>query len=158
MRKFFAAAIGLAAVFVSSVAFGQLSVDIPSSADTNLYGELPDNAGGAGISLWAGNAGTAPRRILISFAVSGGYLPSGAQITAATMYLYMTKIPNPDAPSVIGFSALGLRRVTASWGEGAEVGTGGGGVLGVSSATWNRRFATSTSWGSKGSDNTGFDS
>lgn len=108
--------------------------------------------------LYAGRTGTnhGPylRRALISFDVAA-QIPAGAQIQSAQLTLRLTKL-GPGL--VLGTTAMTLRRLTETWGEGTSMNAsdvGFGAQATTDDATWSRRFFDTQSWTTQGGTSVG---
>jgi hypothetical protein len=120
-------------------------------ADTTLFAESGDLASGADDGVFAGvngnTGGFADRRALLRFDLSA--LPAGANLTAATLTLNVTRTNHAGAVT------NSLYRVTSPWGEGTSTaprGGGGGGAATAGSATWVYRFWNTAPWSASGGD------
>ncbi|MCP3903021.1 MAG: DNRLRE domain-containing protein, partial [Planctomycetes bacterium] len=83
------------------------------AADNTMYEGANHFSNGAGDHFFCGtNNGDFARRGLIRFDVAGA-LPAGAEITAATLTLYMSR-------TTAGTTPVSLFPVTQPWGEGAS--------------------------------------
>jgi FtsP/CotA-like multicopper oxidase with cupredoxin domain len=121
--------------------------------DTTLYQteNVAEDAGnGAGDYLFSGvTRDGLKRRTLIAFDLST--LPAGAVVNSVQLRLNVSKVPNP-----VRTAAVGLYRVTASWGEGAsnagaEEGRGQT-PPSPGDATWRHRVYDTTFWTTPGGD------
>lgn len=126
------------------------TVVLAAGADTTLFSESGDLSNGRGQHLFVGVIATGGRRrALLRFDLSG--IPSGAQITSATLELRATRTAG-------GGIAVGLHRVVGDWGEGnsnsGDPG-GGGAQAAAGDATWIRRVWPGTSWTTAGGDAAG---
>jgi hypothetical protein len=135
----------------STTSASTLSVALGSSADNTLYEDAAGSlSNGAGTHFFVGRTGQTAdsiRRGLIKFDVSSS-LPPTATIVGVTLYLTMSQ-------SVAGPEPVELHRVTASWGEGSSIATGGeggGAPAAAGDATWIHRFYSSTLWTTAGGD------
>jgi len=125
-------------------------IEIVASRDNTLYeasaGMLSN---GSGQYVFAGRTlrnSSRYRRALLYFDVS--VLPAGAQITGASLRLYMSQTIAGDVP-------VTLHRVTRAWGEGASLaggGEGSGGDAEPDDATWLHTFYPGTFWTNPGGD------
>lgn len=126
-------------------------VVLTSVADNTLI-EDPAGAFSSGVSTYffAGrvgvNGGSTRRRGALRFDLSS--IPAGSTVTSVTLKMYCS------AAGTTTSYAIGLRRFTKSWGEGASQAFGGGGAPSEpNDATWLHRFyGTSQTWTSSGGD------
>ena len=124
-------------------------VTIPAVRDNtlieNISGSLSD---GSGENLFAGRTGQqvdSIRRGLVAFDLSR-VVPSGATITSAVLTMHMSQTNT-------GPVRINLHRVLADWGEGASVGSGGGGAPAErGDATWIHTFFDDRFWALPGGD------
>ena len=135
----------LVALGLAPPAAAAATVELSPSADTGLRGRTggQDNNLGAATTLIAGGVATSEKaRSLLEFDIAGS-VPSGATVTSVQLQLTVTK-----AAFGAG-SNFALHRALVDWGEGA--GTGDRGRLAITGeASFNHRFAPSTSWGAPG--------
>ncbi|MCH7800769.1 MAG: DNRLRE domain-containing protein [Chloroflexi bacterium] len=122
----------------------------PSKDNTLIENGSGALSNGAGQHIFVGRtgqgAGSSIRRAVLAFDVSG--VPLGATIDSVSLRLNMSKTPS-------GAQTVSAHRLTADWGEGNAVATGGGGIGGPAAsgdATWIHRFSNSTNWTSPGGD------
>lgn len=106
-----------------------------------------DLSSGAGPSLFAGlTQFENRRRALIAFDLTS--IPAGSSITSVTLTLTCTRSASLAEP-------VSLRPALASWGEGASVALGEGG-MGTAAlpgdATWRYRFFPDVLWNTEGGD------
>jgi hypothetical protein len=129
----------------SSHSLADVLTAIPDK-DNTLYESLDGStSNGAGDSIFAGVTNTGSiRRSLLQFDLSN--LPSSATITSASLQI------TQDRQGPGGAAALSLHRTTASWGQGASSGSGGGGLSSTNDATWIHRFYPGTLWTTPGGD------
>jgi len=126
-----------------------------SIQDNTLYvndGELSSGAGPTMFSGATGAFGTGARRALVQFDLSS--IPTGSTVTAVQLRLVVNQ-------TVSGSYPIGVRRVTASWGEGtSDAGDNGGqGTQATANdATWLHRFYNGTFWTNPGGDFAGANS
>ncbi|MEW6250669.1 MAG: DNRLRE domain-containing protein [Planctomycetota bacterium] len=125
-------------------------ITLGAGRDNTLY-EDPNGtlSNGAGQHFFAGRTLDGElRRGLLYFDVAGA-LPAGAQITGASLTLYMSK-------TVSGAQTVALHRLAASWGEAGSVAPGeegSGGEAQPGDATWLQRFyASQHNWTTPGGD------
>jgi Dockerin type I domain/Bacterial Ig domain len=134
------------------------TVTLTASADNTMFEESGDLSNGAGIFFFVGRTqgsnGALTRRGLVRFNFAGaGGVPSGAQVTSATLQMRVTRAP-PGNPS----QAISVHKATANWGEGTSDATclngqeGCGVQATTNDATWTQRLYPSTPWGSPGGD------
>jgi hypothetical protein len=117
-------------------------------ADNTLI-EDPNGAFSAGRAsyFFAGrvgnNGGTTKRRGAIRFDLSS--IPAGSTVTSVTLRLVCSAAGSTTSQTI------SLRRMNASWGEGASLAFGGGGAPSEpGDATWVHRFYPSTTWATAG--------
>lgn len=147
----FAGAVIAATAAMSLAGAPRASADqvvLTSVADNTL---IEDPAGayscGAAQYFFAGrvgvNGGSALRRGALRFNLSS--IPAGSVVTSASLKLYCSAVGLNSAFTV------SLKRMNASWGEGASVAFGGGGAASEpGDVTWIHRFYPSTLWSSVG--------
>ena len=134
------------AVFAQTRATSMLTVG-PSKDNTLIEDGSGALSNGAGEQIYVGKTGQSAgsiRRAVLAFDVSG--VPLGATIDSVSLRLNMSKTPS-------GTQTVSAHRLTADWGEGNSVSTGGRGASSASGdATWIHRIFNSTSWSSPGGD------
>jgi hypothetical protein len=144
------AALGLAAALGLSAASSAYAdqVVLTSVADNTLI-EDPNGAYSCGAAqyFFAGrvgvNGGSTQRRGAIRFSLSS--IPAGATITSVSLKLYCSAVGLTSA------STVSLKKMNASWGEGASVAFGGGGAVSEpGDVTWAHRFYPNTPWSTVG--------
>lgn len=119
-----------------------LVIRLAPVADTALFEVNPDRNYGVSAALRAGSTAQGKRaRTLLRFDLQGA-LPPDAVITNAVLSLSVVKAPSGGGST----SVFGLHRVHSPWVEGSHDDTDAG----VGEATWNRRAAPATSWGTPG--------
>jgi len=112
-------------------------------ADTFVNSASPGNSAGGHTFFDAGTDGQLTpgvRRGLLRFDLTS--LPSGSTITSAVVRLTVIQVP--------GFglavdSTFDLRRLTAAWGEGTNIGSSGA-VAATGDATWTARILGTANW------------
>lgn len=124
---------------------------LPSKDNTLFQSTSGTLSEGAGTGIFCGVTSQGKkRRALTAFDVAGN-LPAGATVLSASLVLTMEQTSN-------GPLDIDLRRVSADWGEGTSVasgGSGGGGAGGPAtpgSVTWIHRFYPSIMWTTAGGD------
>jgi spore coat protein A len=123
-------------------------VTLPAVDDNTLY-EDPDGtvSNGLGEHMFVGRSGSTQRhRALVRFDFSA--IPPGSIINSVSLKLYMSRTTS-------GLTTVTAHRLTASWGEGNSIGTGGqggGGAVTPNDATWIHRFWDNTFWSTPGGD------
>jgi hypothetical protein len=125
------------------------SVELEASRDTTLYSDPTGSLGnGAGSGVFVGRTGAGrATRALLYFDVAAA-VPAGSVITRAELELQISRTRS-------GVMAIGVHRVSQSWGEGASNaarGGGGGAPAQTGDATWLHRFFPSQTWTSPGGD------
>lgn len=125
------------------------SVVLTPSKDNTLI-EDPDGvlSNGAGPVMFAGRvaSGFSIRRAVLAFYVAGS-VPPGSTIDAVTLSLTVNTVNNTTARD------LTLFVLTADWGEGTSVATGGSGAVATANdATWQHTFYDSAFWTADGGD------
>jgi hypothetical protein len=156
-RQFAALSLALLAAGFLPSARGA-TVSIPPSKDATLFEQGSGTlANGQGQFLFAGRVGPtgagAIRRTLLEFDVAGA-IPSGSTIDSVELTLHMDT-------TAAGATAVGLRRVTAEWGEGAsnaDLDEGMGAASATGDATWIHAFFNTSTWTAAGGDFSGADS
>jgi hypothetical protein len=143
-----AAAITLAAL-VAVTATADADTLVLTTVDDNTLIEAPNGAfsHGASYNFYAGrvgpNAEGTKRRGAIRFDFSA--IPAGSTIQSVTLELYCS-----NAGLTTAFP-VALKRMTASWGEGASFAFGGGGGSSEpGDATWLHRFYPNVLWATPG--------
>jgi MYXO-CTERM domain-containing protein len=158
VQKLVTSAAVAAGLLWGSTASGYAYVRIYPNKDTVIYSEDSSRDSGQSASIYIGSTGTAARRTLMSFPVTS-YIPSGSSIQFVYLYLYMTGIPAPVAPAVIGYATIYAHRITSPWIEGLES-VAGNPIAGCSSdppacvyptatgssPTWSYQYYPSTLW------------
>jgi glucose/arabinose dehydrogenase len=122
-----------------------VTVVLEPSKDNSIFSELPNNASGAGVSLFAGKTIVPSfRRALIAFDLSS--IPTDAIVSAAEVVVQISFGQGSNDP-------MKLHRLNESWGEGTS-NSGAQGGQGVAAAagdaTWNSRFHNTTPWTTPG--------
>lgn len=127
------------------------TVDLIASQDNTLFeSESGALSNGAGDHFFVGKTfqGVGSiRRGLLMFDVASA-IPSGANITDASLTLLMNKTINPAAD-------IGLHVLESAWGEGASHASGEEGMGTVAEpgdATWTHRISPSDAWNNPGGD------
>ncbi|MBL9149374.1 MAG: DNRLRE domain-containing protein [Phycisphaerae bacterium] len=138
---------------------GALAPSMPTWADTLAITSVDDNtliedpngawSNGAGLNFYVGRVGTngggGLRRGVIKFDVSA--IPAGSTIESVTLKLQCTKAGS-STPQTIA-----LKRLLASFGEGASSAFGGGGAPSqAGDATWIHRSYPSVLWSTPGGE------
>src|SRR4051812_18158281 len=135
------------------------TVSIAASKDNTMFENFPNNSAGGAAGIFSGtNTVPSKRRGLIAFDIAAN-VPAGATITGVELSMYLANAPNTNNQTI------GLHRLRLlDWGEGtagagnpAVGGTGNGFASTGNDATWNDRFAGTSSWptpGATGSFNT----
>jgi hypothetical protein len=130
------------------------TISIVANHDNTLYEYFAvdgDRSNGSGMHLFAGRTAEGKaRRGVLSFDVASA-VPAGSTITGATLQLSMSK-------TITGATTVSLKRVLASWGEGASNAggdEGSGAPAAAGDATWRHRFFSGTFWGTPGGDLSG---
>ena len=104
-------------------------------------------ANGAGPAIFSGRISSSAdsiRRALLAFDVA--MIPPGSTVKKAVLSLSLSATNSGPAP-------ISIRRVTADWGEGASVSSGGAGAPSTDGdATWLHRFYDQTLWTQPGGD------
>jgi len=122
---------------------------LDAAKDNTLYEETSpfQVSNGMGESLFAGfTMIQTKRRALLAFDVSA--IPAGSAVTSVTLTLHCTR-------SASGAEPVTLHRALASWGEGASVAEGEGGLgadAAPGDATWLFSFFPGQSWTAPGGD------
>ncbi len=122
---------------------------LEAAKDNTLYqstGVQISNGAGAYIFAGKNNSGEI-RRALVQFNVAGS-IPAGSVINSASLSMRMSR-------TIAGSTPVSLRKVLASWGEGASnapANEGGGTTAEPGDATWKFRFYDGTLWTSEGGD------
>jgi hypothetical protein len=128
---------------------------VGAAKDNTLYQSV-DGAisNGAGSHFFAGRNATTGggliRRALVKFDIAAA-VPAGAAITAVELRLNMSRTNSGPLP-------VGLRKLTANWGEGAsnaDANEGGGVASTTGDATWIHRFKATANWTTAGGDAVG---
>ncbi len=125
------------------------TVTLVADRDGTLFQpQKGESASGAGADLFVGRVnatgGGTRRRGLLHFPVES--IPCGSVILTAECTLVPTGGQAAAQP-------LSLHRCTAAWGEGASVGSGGGGAAPEpGDATWTQRFWPDIPWSAAGGD------
>ena len=124
------------------------------SADTAIYSDdsRADSNAGRSPQIPSGGRGSiidgAPVRILIAVDLVS-QIPTGAQITDASLSLHVARIPGGGAQA----ATFGLHRMLVPWIEGrALAGNPGAGVAQDGEPTWNNRLHPDTPWGTPGGE------
>ncbi|HEX6791870.1 MAG TPA: DNRLRE domain-containing protein [Candidatus Krumholzibacteria bacterium] len=119
--------------------------------DNTMYEESPDSSNGRGRYFFCGTAADTlvARRALIAFPI-GQSLPATAIIDSVDLRLHLSGDSGDSSPR-----AVSLRRVMASWGEGAsnaleEEETGA--KAETNDATWTYRLYRTLVWATEGGD------
>lgn len=117
--------------------------------DDNTIIEDASGAYSAGMAqyFFAGRVGTngggTLRRGAIRFNLA--VIPPGSTISSVTLKMYCS------ASGASGTQTIGLKRFTASWGEGTSVAFGGGGAIAsAGDVTWLYRFFPGSAWTTPG--------
>lgn len=133
------------------------SAVLPASADQIVLTSVADNtliedpAGayscGAAQYFFAGrvgvNGGSTIRRGALRFSFSS--IPAGSVITSVSLKLYCSAV------GLTGAYTVSLKKMNASWGEGASTAFGGGGAASAAGdVTWLHRFYPNTLWSTVG--------
>lgn len=120
-------------------------------ADTSLYEERTENAGGGLPGLYSGTTGQGNnRRALIRVDLSA--IPPGTPVLAARLELTVTR-----SSDFFGQFDFSLHQLTNDWGEGdvddPDSSAGGtGGPAAAGDATWTDNFFTQSTWTTAGGD------
>lgn len=116
---------------------------LPVVADTFIKSTSPGNSAGGHSFFDAGTdgqPGPGVRRGLLRFDLSS--LPPGVTITSAVVQMTVIQVPGFGLAED---STFDLRRLTAAWGEGINVGPSGG-VAAAGDATWTARLHGTANW------------
>jgi hypothetical protein len=147
------------AVLVAAPRAEAATVSIVASKDNTIFENFPNNSAGGAAGIFSGtNTVPSKRRGLIAFDVAAN-VPAGSTITGVELSMYLANAPNTNNQTI------GLHRMRLlDWGEGtagvgnpAVNGTGNGFASSGNDATWDDRFAGTSSWptpGATGSFNT----
>jgi FtsP/CotA-like multicopper oxidase with cupredoxin domain len=135
---------------------GAATVTLVSNKDNTLYESATGAlSNGSGAHFFAGRTGTNSggkiRRGVIGFDVAAN-VPPGSTITNVVLTLRASRAAQNTGETVV------LRRLLASWGEGASIAAGqegGGGPSAAGDATWIHRSYPTTFWISAGGDFSG---
>jgi hypothetical protein len=141
-RVFAAALSGLVAAMVPAFHARADSVTLPSSADTSLFENEPDNNLGASLSLVSGaNSSGFRSRELMRFDFTG-QIPTNAIIQSVTLVVYVVTVPGNGGGTA---SVFDMHRLLVDWNEG--IGTGNmGSPANTNETTWNDRFYPDIGW------------
>lgn len=128
---------------------GQTTVTMNPVKDNTLYEDATGNiSNGAGNHLYVGlNNLNSKRRSLVKFDIASN-VPAGATILEATLTLTVDQTNS-------GPNNVELHTVSADWGEGASIATGGGGIGATAQtgdATWLHNFYDNSFWNTPGGD------
>ena len=152
-RSNFRRALGCAAFLFAQLAgavpgFSEIVLLRPKKDATLLENANGALANGSGPAIFSGRISASTdsiRRALIGFDV-GAMIPAGSIVKKAVLSLNMSA-------TNAGPAAIGIRRVTADWGEGASVSSGGAGAPSAEGdATWLHRFYEQSLWTQPGGD------
>ncbi len=124
------------------------TVTIQPAADATLIEDAGGAlANGADSGIFAGRTAQgsgAIRRALIRFDVAAA-IPAGAQITSATLTLYMSK-------TRAAAHSISLQRVLTGWTEGMAAGSGAGEPVSAGDVTWLHTTYPGLFWTTPGGD------
>lgn len=123
----------------------QTTLTFTPSKDNTIFEISNTSSNGAGSSLFAGNDNANRKhRGLMRFDLSS--IPTNATVTNVTLSLTLNKTNDGTAKT------HSLNKVSADWGEGTSVGSGGGDAATPNDATWSDRFFGVSTWSSLGGD------
>jgi hypothetical protein len=129
-------------------------VKLAPSQDTTLYSEDGNRSNGAGEFVFSGATSRSDvRRALLAFDIAK-HVPAGSTIRSVILSLHVSQSPGL-AKGPARAQPFVLRRLTASWGEGASnAGPPGGfgATAAPDDATWTDRFWKARAWATPGGD------
>ncbi len=132
----------------SAAAFSETVTILPTADATLIEESTGALANGADPNFFAGRTaqtvGDSVRRALIRFDIAAA-IPSGAQVTSASLSLYMSKTRNSS-------QTMSLYRILSDWNEGTSAGSSAGGFAVAGDVTWLHTSFPSQFWGSAGGD------
>ncbi len=132
----------------SSAAFSETVTILPTADATLIEEPTGALANGADPNFFAGRTaqtvGDSVRRALIRFDIAAA-IPSGTQITSASLTLYMSKTRNSN-------QTMSLHRLLTNWSEGTSAGSSAGGFAVAGDVTWLHTSYPSQFWSSAGGD------
>jgi len=138
------ALVSFTAVTLAGVSLPAATLTLAPVADTTLQSAYAGNNVGGDSSLWIGarrQGGVA--RGLFRFDLSS--VPAGSTINSVSLTLSVTRTPSGGVNSIFD-----LHRVTESWGEGNNGGTGAGTPADANETSWNNRLSPGTPWTTPG--------
>ena len=151
-RNYFPRALGCAVSIAVTLigatpGFSEIAMLRPKKDATLIESANGALANGAGPAIFSGrnsSSSESVRRALLAFDVA--MIPPGSTVKKAVLSLSLSATNG-------GPAAVSIRRVTAEWGEGASVSSGGAGAPSTDGdATWLHRFYDQTFWTQPGGD------
>jgi hypothetical protein len=144
-------ALSILALLLLPTAGWPATAAISASRDNTIFEDRPANSAGGVAGIFSGtNNVPSKRRGLIAFDIAAN-VPAGSTIIGVEMSMYLANQPNTN------YQTIGLHRLNLDWGEGtagagnaAVNGTGNGFASTGNDATWNDRFAGTSSWPTPG--------
>jgi hypothetical protein len=148
-RRALGSAALLAATLVGATpVFAEIALVRPRKDATLIENANGALASGSGPAIFSGRNSASSdsiRRALLGFDVAA-MIPPGSTVTKVVLSLNLSATNG-------GAAAVSIRRVTADWGEGTSVSSGGGGAPSThGDATWLHRFHDQTYWAQPGGD------